>query len=128
MHYSEQSGLRPGENLFYHVGTRLSGVADHLAQDAVSVWPIWGTQAPKPTNLGSLPRRGKRTKPGVLTPGTPKKTPRPEGAAEHVSAPNVSLVKTYAVFLKECADFLLECHFPVMDFLVHDISDDGALV
>jgi len=32
------------------------------------------------------------------------------------------------VLLKKSPDFLLECHFTVMDFLIDDIGNDGALV
>ena len=32
------------------------------------------------------------------------------------------------MFLKECADFFLERHFPVMDFLIDDIGNDGSFV
>ncbi|HEX6562888.1 MAG TPA: hypothetical protein VF020_01325 [Chthoniobacterales bacterium] len=42
-----------------------------------------------------------------------------------MSVPNVTLVKAHSVLLKECSDFFLEHHFPVVDLLIDDIGGDG---
>lgn len=44
------------------------------------------------------------------------------------SIPNVPLVESHAVPLEKYSALILESHFTVMYFLIHDVSNDSALV
>ncbi len=75
--------------------------------------------------MGSLPRRGRRTQPGVLTPGKTSPRDRPERAPGSAgSVPRRSLIERHPMFLQQGPKLFFECHLAMMSLLAGNRRDN----